>query len=70
MVEVVKPAGMDSTGTEVVMMPVGALAEVSMAVTGQTVVAIGTTMVVTWPILPGQSVTSGAQLVMVETVVV
>lgn len=35
------------------------------SVTGQTVVLIATTSVVTWPILPGQLVTVGAQLVIV-----
>ena len=37
---------------------------------GHTVVPIGTTSVVTWPILSGQSVLVGAQLVMVYVVVV
>jgi hypothetical protein len=38
---------------------------VSVAVTGQTVVEMAMISVVTWPTLPGQSVTVGAHDVMV-----
>lgn len=43
----------------------GAAVSVSLAVTGHTVVEMAMVSVVTWPILPGQSVTVGAHDVMV-----
>lgn len=62
-VDVVQPSGSDE-GAVVV-----AAVAVAVAVTGQTVVPMTMVSVVTWPTLPGQSVTVAAQLVMVYVVV-